>query len=204
MPRPGDESEYLSILNALQEDDQLSQRGLAKVTGMNLAKINFCLKKLVDKGFIKLKNISKNQHKLRYLYLITPDGFKAKSKLTYKFIQRTLSIYNEFEKTILKTTNRLVENNHYNIILYGLNDITKIFCSLVDNNESLNVLNINAIVDNSKAGDYYKKIPIIDPDEIYLFDNIDKIVICIEDDPNNQLLKLENEDEYLNKLYWLV
>ena len=100
MSKPRDESEYLSILNALQKDDQLSQRGLAKVTGINLAKINFCLKKLVDKGFIKLKNASKNKHKLRYLYLITPDGFKAKSKLTYKFIQRTFVIY--FKRSIFR------------------------------------------------------------------------------------------------------
>jgi DNA-binding Lrp family transcriptional regulator len=53
-------------LKVLQENPGVSQRTLAKEVGINVSTINFCLKALVEKGWIKMGNFSKNPDKLSY------------------------------------------------------------------------------------------------------------------------------------------
>jgi len=102
-----EEFHHLSILDVLLNDENFSQRDIACLTGLNLAKVNFCLKKLAGKGYIKFRNVSKNNNKLRYLYLITPKGLQEKTRLTYNFIKRTLKDYCDIEKKILENISRL-------------------------------------------------------------------------------------------------
>ncbi|MCP4604318.1 MAG: winged helix-turn-helix transcriptional regulator, partial [Proteobacteria bacterium] len=72
----------LSVLDAISLNSKVSQRDLSKATGLNLAKVNFLLRRLAEKGFVKLRNISKNPNKLGYLYFLTPRGLTEKSRLT--------------------------------------------------------------------------------------------------------------------------
>ena len=46
---------YLNILRKINSDKDVSQRGLAKELGFSLGKLNYCLKALKDKGYIKIK-----------------------------------------------------------------------------------------------------------------------------------------------------
>jgi EPS-associated MarR family transcriptional regulator len=69
----------------LQENPGVTQRTLAKEVGINVSSINFCLKALVEKGWIKVGNFSKNPDKLGYAYLLTPTGIAEKAALTKRF-----------------------------------------------------------------------------------------------------------------------
>ena len=82
----------------------MSQRELAEALGVSLGAANYCLKALVDKGWIKLENFQKNPNKLGYLYLLTPTGIAAKTTLTARFLQRKLTEYERLkaEITLLK------------------------------------------------------------------------------------------------------
>ncbi len=77
-------------LKVLQENPGVTQRTLAKEVGINVSSINFCLKALVEKGWIKMGNFSKNPDKLRYAYLLTPTGMAEKAVLTRRFLQRKM------------------------------------------------------------------------------------------------------------------
>ena len=87
-------------LKVLQENPGVSQRTLAKEVGINVSTINFCLKALVEKGWIKMGNFSKNPDKLSYVYLLTPTGVAEKAALTRRFLQRKMAEYEKLRGEI--------------------------------------------------------------------------------------------------------
>ena len=66
------------------EHPNLSQRDLAAKLGFSLGKLNFCLKELKVKGFVKINNFKRSKNKMKYIYVLTPGGIAAKTKLTIK------------------------------------------------------------------------------------------------------------------------
>jgi EPS-associated MarR family transcriptional regulator len=87
-------------LKLLQENPGVTQRTLAKEVGINVSGINFCLKALVEKGWIKMGNFSKNPDKLGYAYLLTPNGMAEKAALTKRFLQRKMAEYEKLREEI--------------------------------------------------------------------------------------------------------
>jgi len=81
----------LRLLQAVQEDSRVTQRGLASKLGIALGLTNIYLKRLVRKGYIKCVNVQSN----RITYLITPRGIAEKARLTYEFIDYSLHLYGE-------------------------------------------------------------------------------------------------------------
>ena len=51
--------DYLNILRKINQENEISQRGLAKELGFSLGKLNYCLKALKKKGYIKIKIFNK-------------------------------------------------------------------------------------------------------------------------------------------------
>lgn len=90
----------LPILEALSEEPSLSQRELARRAGLSLTRAHFVLKRLVEKGLVKVQNVAHSDHKLGYLYLLTPMGIEAKAKLTYAFLLRTAKHYQDMSSRV--------------------------------------------------------------------------------------------------------
>ena len=84
---------YFRVMSILLENPKLTQRELASKLGLSLGGLNYCLRALIDKGFVKMENFKKAENKLKFVYLITPKGIKEKSKLTYRFLERKLQEY---------------------------------------------------------------------------------------------------------------
>ena len=87
-------------LKLLEDNPTITQRSLAKEVGINVSSINFCLKALVEKGWIKMGNFSKNPDKLSYAYLLTPTGVAEKAALTKRFLQRKMAEYEKLRTEI--------------------------------------------------------------------------------------------------------
>ncbi|MAD94579.1 MAG: MarR family EPS-associated transcriptional regulator [Rhodobacteraceae bacterium] len=87
------EERQFKALKILELQPEMSQRQLAAELDVSLGAANYCLKALVEKGWVKLENFQKNPNKLGYLYLLTPVGIAAKSALTAKFLKRKLGEY---------------------------------------------------------------------------------------------------------------
>ena len=94
------EERQLKVMRLLENSPEMTQRDLASTLGISLGAVNFCLKALVDKGWIKIDNFNKNPNKLGYLYLVTPKGIAAKTKLTLQFLKRKLIEYDELKTEI--------------------------------------------------------------------------------------------------------
>lgn len=81
----------LRVLEAVQQDSRLTQRGLASKLGIALGLANVYLKRMIHKGYIKCVNVQPN----RISYLITPRGIAEKARLTYEFMDYSLHLYGE-------------------------------------------------------------------------------------------------------------
>ena len=91
---------FLEILRFLDKVPDSSQRSIAKNLGVSLGKINYTLKALRNKGYIKLNNFKNSKKKTNYLYILTPNGIFLKSKLAYKFMKKKFQEYEELKKEL--------------------------------------------------------------------------------------------------------
>ena len=90
---------HLKILKHIQNNPQASQRELAQALGVSLGKVNYSIRALIDKGFVKAGNFKRNTNKLSYIYLLTPKGIEEKAVLTTRFLQRKMA---EHEQILLE------------------------------------------------------------------------------------------------------
>jgi len=88
------------ILKSLGQDSHPTQRQLSNDLGVSLGKVNYCLKSLIEKGFIKVNNFRNSNNKIQYSYLLTPKGIEEKAKLTLDFIRIKTQEYDTLKQEI--------------------------------------------------------------------------------------------------------
>lgn len=91
---------HYKLLNVLQENPDLSQRELAREVGLSLGKTNYCMRALIEKGFVKASNFRNSQNKVAYAYLLTPRGIEEKIQATAYFLRRKVAEYEALEREI--------------------------------------------------------------------------------------------------------
>ena len=95
-----DNPDHFELLRKINRKPESTQRELAIELGFSLGKLNYCLKELQKKGLIKIENFKKNPNKINYLYVLTPEGLAAKTKLTINFMKKKMKEYDELKKEI--------------------------------------------------------------------------------------------------------
>jgi EPS-associated MarR family transcriptional regulator len=96
-----DEMRY-NLLKLLHANPKMSQRDMARHFGVSLGKVNYCLKLLMEKGWIKAANYRSSQNKAAYMYLLTPRGLKQKAAVTARFLRRKLQEYEQLRADIAR------------------------------------------------------------------------------------------------------
>ena len=91
---------HFKVMDLIYKHPDISQRELAKQAGISLGSMHFCLKALALKGWLKAGNFRKNPDKSVYLYLLTPEGVKQKSKLAIDFLKRKRQEYRQLKHEI--------------------------------------------------------------------------------------------------------
>jgi len=94
------EQRQLDAMRLLETNPEMTQRELAEAMGVSLGAAIYCLKALVEKGWVKLENFQNNPNKLGYLYLLTPMGMAAKTTLTARFLRQKLAEYEGLQAEI--------------------------------------------------------------------------------------------------------
>lgn len=88
------------VMKLLQDKPDMTQRELAQKLGISLGGLNFCLKALIDKGWVKMHNFSQSKNKFGYVYLLTPVGMTEKALLTTRFLKRKMQEYQDLRAEI--------------------------------------------------------------------------------------------------------
>ncbi len=87
-------------MRLLQANPDLTQRELAQELGVSVGGLNYCLKALIDKGWVKMQTFSQSKNKFGYVYILTPTGMAEKAALTGRFLKRKMSEYEALKAEI--------------------------------------------------------------------------------------------------------
>jgi len=134
----------LQILEEIGNTHRTSQRYLARKLNISLGLANSFIKRLAKKGYLKITTIPRKRVK----YILTPQGFAEKGRLTYEFIQYSFSLYKEALKKFEDLLNGLEKNKVKKVVFYGVSDLAEIASM------SLKAMDIElvGVVDDSKKG----------------------------------------------------
>jgi len=95
-----EKEDVLNVLREINGNPEMTQRELSTRLGISLGKINFILKALIQKGLVKAHNFKNSSNKKAYIYILTPSGIEAKARITYKFLMRKISEFEQLEEQI--------------------------------------------------------------------------------------------------------
>ena len=98
-----DNQDQLNVMRKIGKNMNATQRDLAEELGFSLGKLNYCLQKLKDKGFIKMGNFKRSKNKMKYIYILTPGGITQKTQLTINFMKYKMREYDELRKELNKS-----------------------------------------------------------------------------------------------------
>ena len=84
----------------LQDNPDMTQREIAEKLGVSTSGLNYCLKALIDKGWVKVHNFSQSKNKFGYIYVLTPQGIAEKAVLTGRFLKRKMQEYESLRAEI--------------------------------------------------------------------------------------------------------
>ena len=94
------EDTYFRVLRMLQDNPDMTQREIAEKLGISTSGLNYCLKALIDKGWVKVQNFSQSKNKFGYVYVLTPQGIAEKAMLTGRFLKRKMHEYDALRAEI--------------------------------------------------------------------------------------------------------
>ena len=84
---------HYRVLKHLAAHPEATQRDLAQALGISVGSTNYCVRAVIDKGWVKVQNFRNSKKKLAYAYLLTPAGLEAKARITVSFLQRKRAEY---------------------------------------------------------------------------------------------------------------
>lgn len=107
--------QHLEILSEIERGKPITQRSLARRLGVALGLTNLYLKRLANKGYIKLTTIP--PHRIKYL--LTPKGLAEKTRLTYEYLEYSVHLYRQIRATLRETLSPLVKDGRPRLLIYG-------------------------------------------------------------------------------------
>jgi DNA-binding MarR family transcriptional regulator len=112
----------LILLEQIEHDPDITQASLAALLGVAVGTVNWHIKRLVAKGYVKVKRAQRR--KLRYI--ITPEGLALRAHLTIHYIETSLSLYRRTRQHVRDLLNQVIQRGHKQIYIDGEGDIADI------------------------------------------------------------------------------
>ncbi len=116
--KPSEELRDLKLLEELEKNPIVSQRELSHKFGIALGVTNACLKRMVRKGWIRIRGFD---HR-RIGYYLTPKGFVEKSRLTFHLVSGIVQHYSELKQVIGERLLEMERDGRERIVFYGVSD----------------------------------------------------------------------------------
>ena len=117
-----DSDRDLTILEHIELDPDATQASLASQLGVAVGTVNWHLKRLIEKGYVKARRV--DRRKLRYL--ITPEGLALRASLTIDYIQNSFRLYRLVRQRMLDALDEIQTSGQNSICLEGEGDVADI------------------------------------------------------------------------------
>jgi DNA-binding MarR family transcriptional regulator len=125
----------LVILEQIEQNPDATQASLAGDVGVAVGTINWHLKRLVNKGYVKVKRAERK--KLRYI--ITPEGISLRARLTIDYIQNQFSLYRLTREKVNSLLNQVRAEGFKSVRLIGEGDVADV-CRLTCLEQSIPIV----------------------------------------------------------------
>lgn len=145
----------LLLLSEVERDAHVTQRSLASKLGVALGLTNLYLKRLAHKGYIKISTIP--PHRIRYL--LTPQGLAEKSRLTYQYMQYSITHYRDMRTRLRSTLTEAMGEGVTRVVIYGTGELAEMaYLSLKEMD-----LTLVGFIDDTRQ-DRFLSYPVCPPD----------------------------------------
>lgn len=185
----------LQLLEEIEKNHMPSQRDLARTLQVSLGLVNAFLKRLVNKGYLKITTIPKNRVK----YIVTPHGMAEKTRLTLQFMQYSFGFYKQSRLRVRELLKRYEKEGVAKIVLYGANDLSEIvYISLKES-----TIKLVAVADDKHIGKNFLGYIVVDPQKLSHYE-YDKIFLTITESSNIARQKLNQNGIQADKIAMIV
>lgn len=134
----------LSLLEQIERDPNVTQASLATQLGVAVGTVNWHLKRLIAKGYVKVKRAERR--KLRYI--ITPEGIAFRAHLTIDYIEQSMLLYRRTRARVLEILTDVKLAGYDSVRILGDGDIADI-CRLTCLEQGIKVMD-------------YKELPVLE------------------------------------------
>lgn len=155
------EKEDLQILRLMTEIDRNgdhSQRELSRRLNISLGLVNTFLKRLVNKGYFKVKTMPRNRVK----YFLTPEGLARKSRLTVEYLRFSMSFYKDVKNLLLKKFSEMESNRVRSILFFGAGEVAELAYLYLQ----LTGIRLAGVVDDERVDQSFFGTPVTDLDRV--------------------------------------
>jgi DNA-binding MarR family transcriptional regulator len=155
------DKEDLHILRLMGEIDRngnYTQRELSHRLNLSLGLVNTFLKRLVSKGYFKVKTMPRNRVK----YFLTPEGLARKSKLTVQYLQYSVNFYRDIKKLLISKYKEMEKNKVNSVLFYGAGEVAELAYLYLQ----LTNIQLAGIIDDKMNGSNFFGLTIAGPDRI--------------------------------------
>ena len=134
----------LRLMGEVDRNDNYTQRELSHRLNLSLGLVNTFLKRLVNKGYFKVKTMPRNRVK----YFLTPEGLARKSKLTVEYLRYSVNFYRDIKSLLINKYREMEKNNVNSVLFYGAGEVAELaylYLQLTD-------IELVGIIDDGKDG----------------------------------------------------
>lgn len=136
-------------MGEIERDASPSQRELSSRLNLSLGLVNTFIKRLVSKGYFKVKNMPRNRVK----YFLTPKGLARKSKLTVEYLQYSVNFYKDIKKLLVTKFKEMEHARMKSVMFFGAGEVAELaylYLQLTD-------LQLVGIIDDGQdGGDFFE------------------------------------------------
>jgi DNA-binding MarR family transcriptional regulator len=136
MESTNEELRELTLLEKIENDPDVNQSTLATQLGVAVGTVNWHLKRLIAKGYVKVKRAERK--KLRYI--ITPDGIALRARLAVDYVERSFSLYRKTRQRVREYLSEIKSAGYNRVRIVGKGDVADI-CRLTCLEHGIAVVN---------------------------------------------------------------
>lgn len=125
----------LALLDKISADPDATQATLASQLGVAVGTINWHIKRLIEKGYIKVRRAERRKLK----YIITPEGIALRASLTFDYIQSSFNLYRLVRNRSLNAIHQIRKAGFHQVRIIGEGDVAEI-CRLTCLEQNLEIL----------------------------------------------------------------
>jgi DNA-binding MarR family transcriptional regulator len=119
---PTETARELALLEHIESDPDVTQASLATQLGVAVGTVNWHLKRLIEKGYVKIKRAERK--KLRYI--ITPEGIALRTLLTVDYIEQQFLLYRNTRQRVREHLEQIKNAGYKEVSILGEGDVADI------------------------------------------------------------------------------